>query len=197
MHSSKTKSSLVVGGLLLVGLSLLSHARVTLAQTKVGDKPFQPLGAVFNESERVMKNPVRLVLFRPEASTENSEVSRINVNGAYHTSLMSGAYSVLCLPPGPVALEVRAVKPLQRASEQADMSTQIQLNAGQTVYLSASLQGNNRFSLRPVEALSARESLKTLREQVHALSRVPQARDCNDPDAVLATTPVEPTPTLR
>lgn len=195
MHSSKVSSQLVARSLLAMGLSLLCHVPVTLAQTSGADNPFQPLGAVFNLSERVVDSQTRLVMFRPQASTETAGVSRINVNGAYHTSLMAGAYSVLCLAPGPVSLDVRPVGAQQRASQQADMNTQIQLSSGQTVYLSASVQGNARYSLRPVEASPARESLKTLREQIHALSRVPDAQDCKDPDAVVAPAAAEPTPT--
>ena len=200
MHSSKVSSRLAVRSLLALGLSLLCHVQVTWAQTNVADNPFQPLGAVFNLSERVVDSQSRLVMFRPQASTRSSGVTRINVNGAYHTSLMAGAYTVLCLAPGPVALDVRAVGAQQPASQQADMNTQIQLAAGQTVYLSASLQANARYSLRPVEALPARESLKPLREQIHALSRVPAAQECKDPDAPVpaapAATPLpaEPTP---
>lgn len=197
MHSSKVSIRLVARSLSAIGLSLLCHVHVTWAQTSVADNPFQPLGAVFNLPERVVDSQTRLVMFRPQSSTETTGVSRINVNGAYHTSLMAGAYSVLCLAPGPVTLDVRPVAHMQRVSQQADMNTQIQLEAGQTVYLSASLQGNARYSLRPVEALPARESLKTLREQIHALSRVPAAQDCKDPDAVLPPAPAEPTPIPR
>jgi OOP family OmpA-OmpF porin len=201
MHSSKVISQLAARSLLALSLSLLCHVQVTWAQTSVADNPFQPLGAVFNLSERVVDSQARLVMFRPQASTETSGVTRINVNGAYHTSLMAGAYAVLCLAPGPVALDVRPVGAQQPASQQADMNTQIQLAAGQTVYLSASLQGNARYSLRPVEALPARESLKPMREQIHALSRVPAAQECKDPDAPVpvapaaAPAPTEPSPT--
>jgi hypothetical protein len=63
------------------------------------------------------------------------------------------------------------------------------------------LQSNARYSLRPVEALPARESLKPMREQIHALSRVPGAQECKDPDAPVpaapaaAPLPAEPIPT--
>lgn len=200
MHSSKVSTKLAVIGLLALGLGLLGHVSLAWAQAVEADSPLKALGAVFNQSERVVDTQVRLVMFRPLASSDIPGVSRINVNGAYHTSLMAGAYSVLCLAPGLVALDVRSVVPQQRASQQPDMSTQIQLNAGQTVYLSASVQGNARYSLRPVEALPAREALKTMREQIHALSRVPAAQECKDPDAVAApapTAPAEPAVTTR
>ncbi len=189
MHSPKVKSQRVARSLLALGLSLLCHVQVTWAQTSTADNPFQPLGAVFNLSERVVDSQARLIVFRPQASAGSSDVTRINVNGAYHTSLMAGAYTVLCLAPGPAALDIRPVVALQPASQQADMKTQIQLAAGQTVYLSASLQGNARFSLRPVEALPARESLKPMREQIHALSRVPAAQECKDPDVPVPASP--------
>jgi hypothetical protein len=124
MHSSKVISQLAARSLLALSLSLLCHVQVTWAQTSVADNPFQPLGAVFNLSERVVDSQARLVMFRPQASTETSGVTRINVNGAYHTSLMAGAYAVLCLAPGPVALDVRPVGAQQPASQQADMNTQ-------------------------------------------------------------------------
>lgn len=197
MHSSKVSSRLLARSFLAMGLSLLCHAHVTWAQSSVADNPFQPLGAVFSLPERVVDSQTRLVMFRPQSSTETTGVSRINVNGAYHTSLMAGAYSVLCLAPGPIALDVRQVVAQRPGSQQADMNTQIQLAAGQTVYLSVSLQGNARYSLRPVEALPARESLKSMREQIHALSRVPAAQDCKDPDAVVAPTPAEPAAASR
>jgi OOP family OmpA-OmpF porin len=201
MHSSKVISQLAARSLLALGLTLLCQVQLTWAQTSVADNPFQPLGAVFNLSERVVDSQARLIMFRPQGSTDSAGMTRINVNGAYHTSLMAGAYAVLCLAPGPVALDVRSVGAHQPASQQADMNTQIQLAAGQTVFLSASLQSNARYSLRPVEALPARESLKPLREQIHALSRVPGAQECKDPDAPVpaapaaAPLPAEPIPT--
>lgn len=192
MHSSKVKGQWGAGSLLALGLSLLCHVHVTWAQSSVADNLFQPLGAAFNLSERVADSQARLIMFRPQLSTATTDVTRINVNGAYHTSLMAGAYSVVCLAPGAVDLDVRPVQPLKTASSQADMNTQIQLAAGQTVYLSANLQANARYSLRPVEAQPARDSLKVLREQIHALSRVPATQPCIDPDALVAPAPAVP-----
>jgi OOP family OmpA-OmpF porin len=189
MHSSKVSIKLKAIGLLALGVGLFGSVSLAWAQTAQDESPMKPLGAVFNQSERVLISQVRLVMFRPQTSSEMAGVSRINVNGAYHTSLMAGAYSVLCLVPGLVNLDVRSVVPQQQASQQPDLSTQIQLNAGQTVYLSVIAQGNTRYSLRPVEAVSAREALKAMREQIHALSRVPASQECKDPDIVTAPAP--------
>lgn len=201
MHSSKLQIQKATARLLALGLSLICYTQFTWAQTNTADNLFQPLGAVFNLSERVVDSQARLIVFRSQGSSDPFGVTRINVNGAYHTSLMSGAFAVLCLSPGPVVLDIRPVVAQQPVGKQADMKTQIELAAGQTVYLSASLQGDARFSLRPVEALPARESLKPMREQIHALSRVPAAQECKDPDAPVPAAPAavplpaEPTPT--
>jgi OOP family OmpA-OmpF porin len=188
MHSLKRILSWRTVGILSIGMCLYGFVQATTPTPIVVESLFQPLGAAFNLPEKVSDTQVRLIVFRPQDALGPGGVARIKINGAYHTSLMPGAYSFLCLPPGVVRVDVRQVERHARAELQMNMDLQIQPLAGQSVYLQTSLQNNARFSLQAMEDSVAREALKASREQVHALSRVSGAEDCKDP-AIAAPTP--------
>jgi len=128
---------------------------------------------------------VRLVFYSAEG-LPLSGATTILVNGLYHTSLIQGAYSDLCISPGSVELGVQQVQVAQTRSKQLDAITALELLGGRTYHLRVR-EHNGHPVLVPVSAAQAERELPSKRLQLHTLSRV--AQPCKE---VLSAADTEP-----
>lgn len=186
---------LIVRSIVLIMLGMAWQGFSVAAPNNEPEITGQALGEVFKAPVAVLASQARLIVYRPQGATADTGLVRVYINGSYHTSLMPTSYSLLCLAPGPVKVDVRQVRRNTGKSDQAGANTEIQLDGGKTVYLSVKNLEGARYGLESVDSAMATEELKTTREQIHALSRVVAAQECKDPavdPAAKAKTPPSP-----
>lgn len=124
----------------------------------------------------------RLTVYRP-AHGYGTGAMGVEVNGHFHTALQIGGYSEVCLPAGSTKLSARLTHTGQPVKNQAEATTTVDLKQGQDVYLRVADKGNNRATFEVVEAVVAKNELGQTRRQTHAVSRVPNAASCKQPEA--------------
>ena len=148
------------------------------------------LGQRFESLMSVAPTQGRVVLFRPAGTDNLTGSTGVFVNERFHTSMVAGGYSYLCMQPGRVQVGVRQIKVGERAKDPIDSITPLQLTGGQTVYLRVSeLSGRPLLTQAPeAEALN---QLAKLREQVQAVSRVEGAQRCEAAPSQQAAAPTQ------
>lgn len=161
----------------LIGLWVF-HAALAWAQPQLSkvyiDTPnarVEVLGEVHLGPVAVDASQTRIVAYAPE-DVNLSGVTSVFVNGSYHTSLMKGAYSDLCLRPGSIEIGLRQVQD-QRPKDRLDTTLVIRSAEGQTTYLRVREQSGDPV----VDVVSADQALPELvgkRLQMHAISRAAQ-----------------------
>jgi OmpA-OmpF porin, OOP family len=140
----------------------------------------------------LVSNPVaagqsRIIFYRP-AETTASGASSVHVNGRYHTSLVPGGYSPICIKAGNVELGVRHMNVQTRPNKDGfDSITELTTVSGQSQYVQIQNQNGKAVVLVPVTAQQALNELPTTRLQVHTISRA-EATDC--------VTALEPQPVI-
>jgi OmpA-OmpF porin, OOP family len=151
----------------------------------------QVLGNAHGGRQSVSPAQIRVVFVRPEGADKLNGSVGLFVNDRFHTSLVVGGYTDICLPPQKLDVGVRQIKVGERAKDPLDTVQDLDLQGGQTVYLRiAEVRG--RAVLLPVNEAQVLEQLASLRLQVQAVSRVPGAAPC-----VLQAAPAAPpTPAL-
>lgn len=138
-----------------------------------GDTRVEVLGAAYAQGHvNVASRQSRLVVYSLQ-NTLLPGATSLFVNGSYHASLIQGAYSELCYRPGNVEVGARQMQVGQRAKDQPDTITALELKPGQSQYLRVSAQ-SGRPVLQPVTAAQALQELPATRLQQHTISRVSQ-----------------------
>ena len=150
-----------------------------LAQGTYKDSRIQALGQVFAQPERVVDEQVRMIFYRTPQSSSVQGAASVYVNGAYHASLVPGGYSELCMPAGNVELGLKTVEVGRTVKDDLDTIALLRTMGGQTQYLRVKEAGRGRQVLVPVHAQEALKELAGTREQIHTISRVPGATECN------------------
>jgi len=182
-HFRTTKpqlSLLLTGFCLAAGLAWQSMAwSATDGYGGQGHSVQQPLGQRFAMFERVAQQQSRIIIYRA-AGTSQPGAATVYVNDHYHASLIPGGYAEVCLPPGGAELGVRMVDAGRRPKDSLDTITAINLKGGQTTFLRVREQTGMRALLQPVPAAEAIPELQSTRQQVHTISRVPDAAECID-----------------
>lgn len=135
------------------------------------------LGERFESLVSVAPTQGRVVLFRPAGTDNLTGSTGVFVNERFHTSMVVGGYSYLCMQPGRVQLGARQIKVGERAKDPIDSLTPLQLTGGQTIYVRVS-ERSGRPTLTQVSEAEALRQLANLREQVQAVSRVDGAQRC-------------------
>lgn len=169
---------------LLIGLfAALCGASVSQAQTSVTtnqvgvNAKIDVLGGVFTPPSNIGASQTRIVVYRTFNTQELPGATGVFIQGRYHTSLVPGGYSELCLPPGQFEIGARQFRVGQNARDSYDTVTAIELPPAQTQYLSV-VESSGRPVMQPVSAAQALQELGTTRLQMHTISRVTQAQNC-------------------
>ena len=162
-------------GLLLAGCAQTSRVQNEPVQATVSVRAsLEPLGAMFEQPGSLDVSQSRLVVYR--VGQDNLPgATGVFVDGAYHASIIQGAWSQLCYRSGPVNLGARQMQVGTRAKDLFDSITAVPLLGGQTHYFRV-VQENGYPVLKPVTQVQALRDLEGARQQVHTISRV--AQDC-------------------
>jgi len=135
------------------------------------------LSGVYAASRAVSQQQTRLIFYRKSGDGLLPGATSIFVNDAYHTSLVPGGYSDLCMAPASIELGARQMRVGGMPKDLLDSITALNSQPGQTVYVKVH-EGTGRPVLQLVSAAVAQQDLMGLRRQVHTVSRVPQAQSC-------------------
>lgn len=131
------------------------------------------LGQTFTSPYPIGADQSRIMLYRTAQGRLGGATS-VFVDGRYHTSLVTGAWSALCYRSGAAELGARQMQVGSRPKDLADSITAVQLQGGQTHYLRVQ-EEQGRPVLQPVPAAQAHQEMSQFKEQVHTVSRVAQA----------------------
>jgi len=148
----------------------------------------KPQGDKFSFFERVVPKQARVVVYRTQGGLQ-AGAATVFINDHYHASLTPGGYFEVCLPPGGAELGLRMVETGQRPKDSFDTITALNLSGGQTTFLRLREPSGARAVLLPVTQGDALPELQNTRQQIHTISRVPEAVECLEggPAPVLET----------
>lgn len=155
-----------------------------------GNARIEVLGQGFAEAGGVAFSQSRLVLYRAYERGTQDALS-VFIQGRYHASLVEGAHSEACLPPGVADMGVRRVRVGDGGKDGVEAALRLPMPAGQTVYLKLTGQGTEAV-LQPMPAEQARHELQNSRRQLHTVSRIAQPCEPAAPVAQAAVTPTRP-----
>ena len=149
-----------------------------LGQSAYKDSRIQALGQTFVAPEPVVAQQARLIFYRTAQSSAVPGAASIYVNGAYHASLVAGAYSQLCMPVGEIELGLKSVEVGRTVPDKLDTVTIARSQAAHTHYFLVKQVGAQRQVLSAVPPEQALMEIKGAKEQIHTISRVPEASEC-------------------
>jgi len=135
-------------------------------------------GNLFGEAWKAMPavtdNQTRIVYYFP-VDNEVKAAANIYVDGEFHTSLVSGGYTVFCLAPGMHSLgSFTGDAPTYEGKKRQPWRDN--LAAGKTFYIRANLDETGRPLVSNAE--EAEQQLTALRKQTHLLSRASSVIAC-------------------
>ena len=142
------------------------------------DSPIHTFGETFAKVGQVVDQQTRMVFYRTRQSSSVPGAASVYVNGAYHTSLVPGGFSALCMPPGNIELGLKSVEVGRTVKDKLDTITVIRNAGAQTQYFRVQEVATGRQVLQPMQTAEALKEIEGTREQTHTLSRVPQATEC-------------------
>jgi OOP family OmpA-OmpF porin len=178
MQKLKIQQSLSLWLLSAVCGLAVAHAQTSLVTNQEGlNARIEVLGGVFTPPAPIAASQSRIVVYRANNSNLLQGATGVFIDGQYHTSLVPGGYSQLCLRPGPVEVGARQFRVGQNARDSYDSVTAIELPGAQTQYL-AVVETSGRPVMKPVSANQAIQELGNARLQIHTISRVSQAQSC-------------------
>jgi OmpA-OmpF porin, OOP family len=161
----------------LVGGSV-TQAQTSLTTNQAGvNSRIDVLGSVFTPLANIGPSQSRIVVYRTTNTPQLPGATGVFIQGQYHTSLLPGGYSQLCLPPGQFEVGARQFRVGQNARDSYDTVTTLALPPAQTQYLTVE-ESSGRPVMKPVTAAQALQELGPARLQIHTISRVTQAQSC-------------------
>lgn len=170
--------SLALGAAVQAQTATQDPASVYMETRQAGQNArIEVLSGVYAASRMVSAQQTRLIFYRMTEDGTLPGATSIFVNDAYHTSLVPGAYSDLCLMPAALELGARQMRVGGQPRDQVDSITALNSESGQTVYVKVH-ERTGRPVLQLVTAAVAQQDLMGLRRQVHTISRVPQGQVC-------------------
>lgn len=166
-------SSTVVAFVLLTGCAQTQvSAPQEVKKAQLSLAKMESLGGGFQVPGGITAAQSRVVFYRAAQSTLTGATS-IFMDGRYHASLESGAWSALCYKTGPVEMGARQMRVGTQPQDLPDTITAMSLTPGQTHYMRVQ-QSADKPVLQPVAAVQALQELAGTRQQIHTISRVEQ-----------------------
>jgi OOP family OmpA-OmpF porin len=154
------------------------HAQTTVLTNQAGvNARIDVLGATFTSPSAIGPSQARMVFYRASNRDTLPGAIAVFVNGRYHTSLVPGGFSQLCLAPGAVEIGARQFRVGQSARDNFDTVSALELPSSQTQFLSV-VEVSGRPVLKPVPANQAILEMAGTRQQMHTISRVSNAQNC-------------------
>ncbi|MFD4840400.1 OmpA family protein [Achromobacter sp. NPDC058515] len=126
----------------------------------------------------------QLVYFRDGAAGQDAPGANVYIDGEYHTTLLPGGFTVICLAPGDHTLGAfENDAPLYRGK--TDLIYRATVTAGDTYFVAAG-RGKEGAPV-PVSRADAERGLVNAREQIHVVSRASTVQPCQNPAGQLKT----------
>ena len=170
--------SLFIGLFVVVWGASVSQAQTSVTTNQVGvNAKIDVLGDLFTPPSNIGVSQSRIVVYRTSNTQQLPGATGVFIQGQYHTSLVPGGYSQLCLPPGQLEVGARQFRVGQNARDKYDTVTAVALPPAQTQYLTV-VESAGQPVMKPVPAAQALQELGATRLQVHTISRVSQAQNC-------------------
>jgi outer membrane protein OmpA-like peptidoglycan-associated protein len=141
----------------------------------------EPQGEDYVVPKKLNPKLARVTLYRP-AQGFTPGVAHLEVNGHYHTSLQLGGYTEICVEPADFQLAAHMVQTGEELNNFQDATTTLKLQATQNLYVRVFEYGDGRATLTPVKGDIALAELQNTRRQIHAATRVAEAKACVEPD---------------
>lgn len=155
-----------------------AHAQTSVLTNQAGvNARIDVLGALFTPPSAIGVSQARVVFYRAANRDPLLGATSLFVNGRYHTSLVPGGFSQLCLAPGAVEIGARQFRVGRTAKDKFDTVSALNLPSAQTQYLSV-VEVSGRPVMTPVPASQALIEMAGTRLQLHTVSRVAQAQNC-------------------
>jgi OOP family OmpA-OmpF porin len=171
-------TSLIMGVFVALSGASLSQAQTSVTTNQAGaNAKIDVLGGGFTPLTNIGVSQSRIVVYRTFNTQQLPGATGVFIQGQYHTSLVPGGYSQLCLPPGQFEVGARQFRVGQNARDSYDTITAIALPPAQTQYVRVE-ESSGRPVMKPVTAAQALQELGATRLQVHTISRVTQAQNC-------------------
>lgn len=148
------------------------------AQQVGKDSRINPFGRVFEAPKTVADHQTRLFFYRIAQHSTVKGAASIYVNGAYHASLVAGAYSQLCMPAGDIELGLKSVQVGLQVRDKLDTITIDRSQAGQNHFFRVNEVSAGRQVLMVVPTAQALTEMQGTKEQIHTISRVKAAAEC-------------------
>lgn len=155
-----------------------AHAQTSVLTNQAGvNARIDVLGALFTPPAAIGASQARMVFYRAANRDALPGAIGVFVNGRYHTSLVPGGFSQLCLSPGAVEIGARQFRVGQTAKDNYDTVSALELPSSQTQFLSV-FEVSGRPVMKPVPANQAIMEMAGTRQQMHTISRVANAQNC-------------------
>jgi OmpA-OmpF porin, OOP family len=180
----------------VLAFGLCAHG---FAQNDPKSTRINAFGRVFEAPQTVAQHQTRLFFYRVAQYSTVKGAASIYVNGAYHASLVDGAYSQLCMPAGDIELGLKSVQVGLQVRDKLDTITVDRSQAGQNHFFRVNEVSPGRQVLTVVPSPQALAEMQGTKEQIHTISRVKAAAQCENqiPPAaqpLAAPPPVAPPP---
>lgn len=141
----------------------------------------EPQGENYVAPKKLNPKLARVTLYRPAQGTAPG-AAHLQINGHYHTSLQLGGFTEICVEPSDFKLAAHMVQTGAELKNYHDATAKLKPEAAQNLYVRVAEYGDNRATLTPVRAEVAQSELKDTRRQIHAATRVAQAKECFEPE---------------
>ena len=141
----------------------------------------EPQGENYAAPKKLNPKLARVTLYRP-AQGFAAGVAHLEVNGHYHTSLQLGGFTEICVEPNDFKLAAHMVKTGGELKNDQDATAALKPQAAQDLYVRVFESGDSRATLTPVKSDVALTELKDTRRQIHAATRVAEAKECFEPE---------------
>lgn len=153
-----------------------------------------PLGDAYKTPKKPTAGLGRLTVYRV-AKGRREGVASVKVNEHFHVALQRGGYSELCAKRLTANLTAEYVEVGEPQADITDSAASpVEIRAGQERYIRVSEIGGGHFELASVSADAAKKELKNTKRQMHTVTRVPGAVECDQPQyqaaPVVAAAPV-------
>ena len=162
------------------------------AQTLGTDKPTktkfnitQPLGETYAAVTRVAIQQARLVIYRPRITDEKAGVISVYINDKYHTSLLQDAYTVVCFDTTKAQLRTRLINAQGDQQTELDSRSALGFKKGESLFVRVTELKNGSTRTDTVPQKTANPDISQARLQKHAISRVSEAKPCQQEDLVI------------
>lgn len=143
------------------------------------------LGNVFVATGNVDKQQASLIFYKVKSPHYKGAIT-VYVNGMYHTTLASNAFSALCVSPGLVNLMIKPVMVGGHVIDDESRFSVIEIQGGRHHYARVS-EAKGVQALQMVSEQVALTELVTAKDQIHTLSRVTPVQVCRSAPAQSVT----------